>query len=83
MDEPEALRRLAETVPGAGDDAAVVDGLVVTTDMLHETTDFPDGTTAYTAGWRGKSQRRGCCFRFTTSWSPRRPNHTPRRSRRF
>jgi thiamine-monophosphate kinase len=52
MDEPEALRRLAETVPGAGDDAAVVDGLVVTTDMLHETTDFPDGTTAYTAGWR-------------------------------
>jgi thiamine-monophosphate kinase len=52
MDEPEALRRLAEVVPGGGDDAAVVDGLVVTTDMLHETTDFPDGTTAYTAGWR-------------------------------
>lgn len=52
MDEPDALRRLAESVPGAGDDAAVVDGLVLTTDMLHETTDFPEGTTAYTAGWR-------------------------------
>ncbi|MFC7073633.1 thiamine-phosphate kinase [Halovenus rubra] len=52
MDEPEALRRLSEVVPNAGDDAAVVDGLIVTTDMLHETTDFPDGTTAYTAGWR-------------------------------
>ncbi len=52
MDEPEALRRLAEVVPSAGDDAAVVDGLVVTTDMLHETTDFPDGTTAHTTGWR-------------------------------
>jgi len=29
-----------------------VDGTVVTTDMLHETTDFPPGTTRYTAGWR-------------------------------
>lgn len=52
MDEPEALRRLAESLPNVGDDAAVVDGLVVTTDMLHETTDFPAGTTPYTAGWR-------------------------------
>ena len=52
MDEREALRRLASTLPGAGDDAAVVDGLVVTTDMLHESTDFPAGTTPYTAGWR-------------------------------
>jgi len=52
MDERATLRRLAEDVPGAGDDAAVVDGLVVTTDMLHESTDFPAGTTRYTAGWR-------------------------------
>ena len=52
MDERLALRRLAATLPAAGDDAAVVNGLVVTTDMLHETTDFPQGTTRYTAGWR-------------------------------
>jgi thiamine-monophosphate kinase len=52
MDERSALRRLAAALPSAGDDAAVVDGLVVTTDMLHETTDFPPGTTRYTAGWR-------------------------------
>lgn len=52
MDERSALRRLATALPAAGDDAAVVDGLVVTTDMLHETTDFPAGTTRYTTGWR-------------------------------
>jgi thiamine-monophosphate kinase len=52
MDERAALRQLAGQVPAAGDDAAVVDGQVLTTDMLHETTDFPDGTTRYTAGWR-------------------------------
>ncbi|WP_311173848.1 thiamine-phosphate kinase [Halobellus ordinarius] len=52
MDERSALRRLAAALPSAGDDAAVVDGLVVTTDMLHEATDFPPGTTRYTAGWR-------------------------------
>lgn len=52
MDERSALRRLATTLPGAGDDAAVVDGTVVTTDMLHERSDFPPGTTRYTAGWR-------------------------------
>ncbi|MXR51828.1 thiamine-phosphate kinase [Halovenus sp. WSH3] len=52
MDEREALRALAGTVPEAGDDAAVVDGLAVTTDMLHRSTDFPAGTTQYTAGWR-------------------------------
>ncbi|WP_396611436.1 thiamine-phosphate kinase [Haloferax sp. S1W] len=52
MDERTALRMLAADLPDAGDDAAVVDGLVVTTDMLHEETDFPDGTTRYTAGWR-------------------------------
>jgi len=43
---------LAGWVGGAGDDAAVIDGLVLTTDMLHERTDFPTGTTRYTAGWR-------------------------------
>ena len=52
MDERTALRVLADALPAAGDDAAVVDDLVVTTDMLHETTDFPPGTTRYTAGWR-------------------------------
>jgi thiamine-monophosphate kinase len=52
MDERSALGLLAERVSGAGDDAAVIDGLVVTTDMLHERTDFPAGTTRYTAGWR-------------------------------
>jgi thiamine-monophosphate kinase len=52
MDERSALGRLAERIGAAGDDAAVIDGLVVTTDMLHERTDFPTGTTRYTAGWR-------------------------------
>jgi len=52
MDERSALGMLAGWVGGAGDDAAVIDGLVVTTDMLHERTDFPTGTTRYTAGWR-------------------------------
>lgn len=52
MDESDALLGIADRLPGAGDDTAVVDGLVITTDMLHETTDFPDGTTRYTAGWR-------------------------------
>ncbi|MEF8784059.1 MAG: thiamine-phosphate kinase [Haloarculaceae archaeon] len=52
MDERAALGRLADLLPDAGDDAAVVDDLVVTTDMLHEETDFPDGVTRYTAGWR-------------------------------
>jgi thiamine-monophosphate kinase len=52
MDERSALRLLAGRVDAAGDDAAVIDGLVITTDMLHERTDFPEGTTRYTAGWR-------------------------------
>lgn len=52
MDERTALRLLDADLPNAGDDAAVVDGTVITTDMLHETTDFPAGTTRYTAGWR-------------------------------
>ncbi len=52
MDERAVLSKLATYLPDAGDDAAVVDDLVITTDMLHESTDFPDGTTRYTAGWR-------------------------------
>jgi thiamine-monophosphate kinase len=52
MDERSALSFLGDRLPHAGDDAAVVDGQVLTTDMLHETTDFPAGTTRYTAGWR-------------------------------
>jgi thiamine-monophosphate kinase len=52
MDERAALSLLADRLPAAGDDAATVDGLVVTTDMLHEDTDFPEGTTLKTVGWR-------------------------------
>ncbi len=52
MDEREALARLAADLPGAGDDCAVVGDRVLTTDMLHETTDFPTGVDRYTAGWR-------------------------------
>ncbi|PSP54971.1 thiamine-phosphate kinase [Halobacteriales archaeon QS_1_67_19] len=52
MDERAALSFLAGQLPHAGDDAAVVDGQVLTTDVLRDETDFPDGTTRYTAGWR-------------------------------
>ncbi|WP_255195125.1 thiamine-phosphate kinase [Halorarius litoreus] len=52
MDERAALALLGRDLPAAGDDCAVVDGQVLTTDMLHESTDFPAGTTRYTAGWR-------------------------------
>ncbi|WP_135303883.1 thiamine-phosphate kinase [Haloarcula amylovorans] len=52
MDEQAALALIGDRLPAAGDDCAVVDGQVITTDMLHERTDFPDGTTRYTAGWR-------------------------------
>jgi thiamine-monophosphate kinase len=52
MDEREALGLLGSDLPHAGDDAAVVGTTAITTDMLHETTDFPEGTTRYTAGWR-------------------------------
>ena len=56
MDERAALEQISKTLSEAGDDAAVVSldstSLVITTDMLHETTDFPDGITRYTAGWR-------------------------------
>ncbi|MFT4923457.1 MAG: thiamine-monophosphate kinase, partial [Haloarculaceae archaeon] len=52
MDERDALGRLDTLLPDAGDDAAVIEDLVLTTDMLHDSTDFPAGTTRYTAGWR-------------------------------
>ena len=52
MDEQAALALVGDRLAAAGDDCAVLDGQVVTTDMLHERTDFPDGTTRYTAGWR-------------------------------
>jgi thiamine-monophosphate kinase len=52
MDERAALDLVSGLVDAAGDDAAVVDGTAFTIDMLHETTDFPTGTTRYTAGWR-------------------------------
>ncbi len=52
MDERAALRMLAADLPDAGDDAAVVDSTAITTDMLHASTDFPDGTSHYTVGWR-------------------------------
>jgi len=52
MDEQTALGVIGDRLPAAGDDCAVVDGQVITTDMLHDRTDFPEGTTRYTAGWR-------------------------------
>ncbi|WP_254272402.1 thiamine-phosphate kinase [Haloarcula marina] len=52
MDEQAALALIGDRLSVAGDDCAVVDGQVITTDMLHQRTDFPDGTTRYTAGWR-------------------------------
>lgn len=52
MNERDALRALTADLPHAGDDAAVVGDTVITTDMLHERTDFPPGTTRHTAGWR-------------------------------
>lgn len=52
MDERRALDVLTHRLPTAGDDCAVVDDTVLTTDMLHASADFPDGTTMYTAGWR-------------------------------
>ena len=56
MDEFDALARLSEVL-GVGDDCAALDTpeeakILLTIDMLHETTDFPDGVTSYTVGWR-------------------------------
>lgn len=52
MDERAALDLVGDLVDAAGDDAAVVGDTVFTIDMLHDTADFPTGTTRYTAGWR-------------------------------
>ena len=52
MNERDALQSIAAWLPAAGDDAAVVGENVLTTDMLHASTDFPEGVTRYTAGWR-------------------------------
>jgi len=56
MDEFDALARLSELI-GVGDDCAAIEtpdeaNVLLTIDMLHDETDFPDGTTSYTVGWR-------------------------------
>ena len=55
MDEREALNWLANRLP-VGDDCYVLEwkgtNLLLTTDMLHRSTDFPEGATQYTIGWR-------------------------------
>jgi thiamine-monophosphate kinase len=56
MRESEVLRIIRTEVAEAGDDAAVLPfgstHLVLTTDMLHRSSDFPDGTMPRTIGWR-------------------------------
>lgn len=52
MDELAALDLVGELISHSGDDCAIVDELLISTDMLHEQTDFPPGTTFYTKGWR-------------------------------
>ncbi len=56
MEEFDVLARLADEL-GVGDDCAALEtpdeaNLLLTTDMLHDATDFPDGTTPRTVGWR-------------------------------
>jgi thiamine-monophosphate kinase len=55
MRELEVLRLLVQRLD-VGDDCAVIPfedtSLLLTTDMLHRATDFPQGTAAYTVGWR-------------------------------
>ncbi|MFQ6117309.1 MAG: thiamine-phosphate kinase [Candidatus Bipolaricaulia bacterium] len=55
MKERDVLKLLAERLD-VGDDCAVFPfqdtNLLLTTDMLHRATDFPEGTSAYTIGWR-------------------------------
>jgi len=55
MDEKEALKWLRDRMP-VGDDCFVLErgetNLLLTTDMFHQTSDFPDGITSYTIGWR-------------------------------
>ncbi|MFB6133936.1 MAG: thiamine-phosphate kinase [Halanaeroarchaeum sp.] len=52
MDERAALELIGGLVDAAGDDAAVIEETVLTIDMLHAETDFFQGTTPYTMGWR-------------------------------
>ncbi len=52
MDEWDALDVVRDLVTAAGDDAAVVDDLLLAMDMLHAESDFPPGVTPYTVGWR-------------------------------
>lgn len=56
MGELEVLKIVRALVPEAGDDGAVLPfrgtHLVLTTDMLHRATDFPEGVTPRTIGWR-------------------------------
>ena len=52
MDEQAALKFIHGKVPRSGDDAAFIQNLLITTDMLHKKSDFPQGMTYYTAGWR-------------------------------
>jgi len=47
MDERAALALIADRLTGVSDDCAIVDDTVLTTDMLHERTDFPEGVTRY------------------------------------
>ena len=56
LNEWELLERIEAAVPAAGDDCAVIPWgsthLLLTTDLLHQASDFPPGTTPYTMGWR-------------------------------
>ncbi|MBI3660404.1 thiamine-phosphate kinase [Candidatus Acetothermia bacterium] len=55
MREREVIKLLAEKME-IGDDCSVIPlaktHLLLTTDMLHRKTDFPDGMDSYTIGWR-------------------------------
>ncbi len=55
MRERDVIKLLRERLP-IGDDCAVVPfkktNLLLTTDMLHRQTDFPEGMAPYTMGWR-------------------------------
>ncbi|HEC63581.1 MAG TPA: thiamine-phosphate kinase, partial [Candidatus Acetothermia bacterium] len=54
--EWELLERIGRQVPAVGDDCAVLSfagtNLLLTTDLMHQASDFPPGTTPYTMGWR-------------------------------
>ena len=56
MRETKILEIIRSQVSAAGDDAAIVpfhnSHLILTTDMLHRTSDFPAGATPVTIGWR-------------------------------